>query len=113
MPINRTYQRTKGNFQGVPSKRLPVLQIQRVYTSYNYHSDDVHGTLTGKDQYYFRTYSAWSVVSVAYSQVNGYFYKSEYFYILFYFIPLWLGNSACFDIDKIFFRPCLDWRVLL
>jgi len=45
-------------------------------------------------------------------QINGNLYKPEYLNIIFYFIPLCLGNSACSSIIKIFFRPCLDWREL-
>ena len=41
------------------------------------------------------------------------FYEQEYFNFLFDFIPLCAGNSACCDISEIFYRPCLDWRVLL
>ena len=47
------------------------------------------------------------------NQAYNNFYKQEYINILFDFIPLCAGISACCDIGKIFYRPCLDWRALL
>ena len=113
MRNNRHHQRREGGIQEISAWHLPVLQVQRAFSFCHYYPYVIYQNPAGQGFYYFRNNHSGINVSYKGNKAIDNFYKQEYFNILFDFIPLCAGNSACFDSSKIFYRSCLDWLGLL
>src|SRR5664280_157920 len=109
----RFYQRRAGSIHEIPPGYLPVLQNCSIFSFCHYHLNVIYQNTTGQGFHNIRNICGRSNVSFQGYKPIGNFSKQEYFNILFDFIPLCAGNSACFDYSKIFYRSCLDWLGLL
>ena len=106
-------QAEKGGIHGISAWCLPVLQVQCNVSFCPYYSDVLYSAFPCQSVFYLRNNCSGDNVPDPCYKTNDNFYKPEYFNILFDFIPLCAGNSACFDNSKIFYRSCLDWLGLL
>ena len=104
----RLYQRRAGSIHEIPSWYLPVIQGWSIFSFCDYYPHVIYQNTARKGSYNIRDNCGRTYVSYQGSEAIDYFSKQEYFNILFDFIPLCAGNSACFDNSKIFYRSCLD-----
>src|ERR1035437_6993199 len=110
---NRRCKWQAGGLQGIPAWHLPVLQVRSSFSFCHHYPDVIYENFTCQGFNYIRDFCCWNNVSDKCYQAIDNFSKQEYFNILFDFIPLCAGNSACFDSSEIFYRSCLDWLGLL
>ena len=109
----RCRKRTAGCIQRIPAGYLSFLQVRSNLSICFHCSHVIYRNLPGSGVYPFRNFHNGNSVSDKGNKAPDNFSKQEYFNILFDFIPLCAGNSACFDNSKIFYRSCLDWLGLL
>jgi len=98
---------SKGDIQAIPAWYLPVVQIRSPFSFYHYNTDCLYKNPARGGIHHIRNYRSRNDVSDQDYQAPDNISKQEYFNILFDFIPLCAGNSACFDSNKIFYRSCL------
>ena len=86
---------------------IPVVPIRSFFPFYHYYTYDIYKNTVRWSAYQIRYHRNCDDVSDKDNQATDNFSKQEYFNILFDFIPLCAGNSACFDSNKIFYRSRL------
>jgi len=104
---HRSCQRTERDIQEIPARNIPVVQIRSFFPIHNYCTYDIYKNTDRRCAYKIRYYNYWNDVPDQDYPAPDNFSKQEYFNILFDFIPLCAGNSACFDSNKIFYRSRL------
>ena len=100
-------KRSAGDIQAIPARYIPVVQIRSSFSIYHYNTDGLYKNPASGSFHHIRNYYSGNDVSDQDYPAPYNFSKQEYFNILFDFIPLCAGNSACFDSNKIFYRSCL------